>query len=209
MKQLVIAVIFITVTIVAAEPARLRSRFFARQEAAEAPDNGLYGAPPSPPPPEPQGSGYNYPKPEYGLPSEPTTPRVPEETEEPEAETQPSNGYIPPPLPPSSQAPENEERDLDQPTEDVESEAVAGGDENEVDNSQANQLRQFRRLVRPLKVVDGRRRQLQKLQRLVYYPVSARLESAQPVLATAAVPVAYVPENGFAYSTQVFHQQQW
>lgn len=177
-------------TVIGAKPARLRNnRFFARQQA----EDGLYGAPS---PPEKQGGeGYHYAKPENGLPSEPPITSAPEEIDEPD--TEPTVVYLPPP--------ENE------PTEEVEAEAVAGGDENDVENSQADQLRQYkqaRRLVRPLKLVDGRKPQ--KFQRLVYYPVSARLQSAQPVLAAAAVPVAYVaPENGFAYSTQVFHQQQW
>lgn len=195
MKQLVIFVLMVAVVV--AEPAKLRRRFFGRQEVApEAPQNGLYG-----PPDKPSGNGYNYPKPEYGLPepSQQTTTTQP--ITEPELTQAPT--YVPPP------PPENEEGDLDAPTEEAESEAVEGGNENDVENAEADQLRQYkqaRRLVRPLKLVDGRPA---KLQRLVYYPVvSARLQATQPVVASA-VPVAYFPDNGFAYSSQVFHQQNW
>lgn len=212
MKQLVIAVVFITLGVIAAEPARFRNRFFARQQAEEAPDNGLYGAPP--PTTKQPGGGYQYPKPTVTLGYGPPPTPAPETPDQPEPEPeQPSPTYLPGQSTPPPQPQENEEGDLDQPTEDVASEdadaeAVAGGDENDVENSQAEQFRQFRRLVRPLKLVDGRK-QPQKFQRLVYYPVRARLEGAQPVVAAAAVPVAYVPENGFAYSSQVFHQQNW
>lgn len=201
MRQLVVAILLVAV--VAAEPARLRSRFLARQEAGdEAPPTGLYGAPQPPKP-----SGYQYPKPEYGLP-EPTTTTAQPETE-PEAATQ-GPQYL---TPEQGEQGEEGDADLEPPTEETEgeSEAVAGGDENDVEESQADQLRQYkqaRRLVKPLKLVDGR--PAAKLQRLVYYPlVSARLQAAQPVLAAAPVSVAYYPENGFAYSSQVFHQQNW
>lgn len=177
-----------------AEPPRFQRRLnvrpFARQEVAAPSGNGYNYGPPEEPKPEekPSNGGYHYPTPEYGLPDpDSQPPPAPEEptTAEPETTT--------------------EEEDLNEV--DTESETV---ETPQIEDTQADQLRranlrQRGRKGRPLKLVELPETPVQ-YQRLVYYtPVQqsfARLEQ-QPI----AVPVA-LPQQGFAYSTQVF-QQNW
>lgn len=180
-------VLLVICVAVYAEPPRFGQRFnarpFARQEAA--PNGYNY-----PEPEQKPTSGYHYPTPEYGLPD-------PDSQPPPAPEEEPTTTSVPDELAATTE--DNNEVDL-------ESETV---ETPEIEDAQADQLRranlrQKGRKGRPLKLVAVPQTPVQ-FQRLVYYPVQqtfARLEQ-QPI----PVPVA-VPQQGFAYSTQVF-QQNW
>lgn len=187
----ILFVLLVICVAVYAEPPRFGRRFnaspFARQEDAPPAANGDgYNYPE--PEEKPTNGGYHYPTPEYGLPD-------PDSQPPPAPEQEPTTTAVP---------------DADNTTEDnnevdPESETL---ETPQIDDAQADQLRRANlrkkgRKGRPLKLVAVQETPLQ-YQRLVYYPVQqqfARFE--QPI----AVPVA-VPQQGFAYSTQVF-QQNW